>query len=60
MLSIQDKWDELRALGVVLRADGLAWNAELNGVSHGSGFAQSTAVKKAWEKLCNLDRKTND
>lgn len=53
---IEKKWAELQALGVKLRADRLAWNAELNNVSYGCGFTQSAAVEKAWEKLCNVEK----
>lgn len=51
-LTIQEKYEQVKAKGCSLRSDGLAWNVELpNTVSIGCGFSQQVAVEKAWQYL---------
>lgn len=51
-LTIQEKYEQVKAKGCSLRSDGLAWNVELpNTVSIGCGFTQGAAVEKAWQYL---------
>lgn len=54
--TIEEKLAQLKAVGVVLRAEGLSWNAELGQISISSAWTKSEATEKAWKDLCDLSQ----